>query len=109
MLAHDGVIFAESQLFRLIPGVFLGYIEKAGVSCADETDFDSGWLRHGLFLRFESLKRKRTAWKPPETGALLMPHGLKVNPALVSSLLNQSVTIRAHHCREAIGGNRHAI
>jgi hypothetical protein len=38
-----------------------------------------------------------------------MPHGLKVNPALVSALLNQSVTIRAHHCREAIGGNRHAI
>jgi hypothetical protein len=56
MLARDGIIFAERHLFRLIPGVFLRYIEEAGVSAADETDFDGGWLRHGLFLRFESLK-----------------------------------------------------
>ena len=50
MLAHDGVIFAESQLFRLIARVFLGDIEKAGVSGAEQFDFYSGWLRHDTFL-----------------------------------------------------------
>src|SRR3546814_5244021 len=49
MLAHDGVIFAESQLFRQIAGVFLGYIEKARVGGADESDLDGGWLCHGPF------------------------------------------------------------
>ena len=51
MLAHDGVIFAESKLFRLIARVFLSNIEKAGVSGAEQFDFYSGWLRHDLFLR----------------------------------------------------------
>ena len=51
MLAHDRIIFAESQLFRLIARIFLGDIEKAGVSCAEQFDFYSGWLRHDLFLQ----------------------------------------------------------
>jgi hypothetical protein len=71
MLARDGIIFAERHLFRLIPGVFLGYIEEAGISAADETDFDRGWLRHGLFLRFNKLKQKAGRIAPPVTGAQL--------------------------------------
>jgi hypothetical protein len=51
MLTHDGIIFAESHFFRGVPRVFLCDIEKAGVSGADQADFDSGWLRHGLFLQ----------------------------------------------------------
>jgi hypothetical protein len=50
MFAHYRVIFAKSQLFRLIAGVFLGDIEKAGVSGAEQFDFYSGWLRHDTFL-----------------------------------------------------------
>ena len=50
VLANDGVIFAESQLFRLIARVFLGDIEKAGVSSAEQFDLYSGWLRHDTFL-----------------------------------------------------------
>ena len=50
VLANDGVIFAESQLFRLIARVFLSDIEKAGVSGAEQFDFYSGWLRHDTFL-----------------------------------------------------------
>ena len=51
MLAHYGIIFTESQLFRLIARIFLGDIEKAGVSGAEQFDFYSGWLRHDLFLQ----------------------------------------------------------
>jgi hypothetical protein len=51
VLANDGVIFAERQLFRLVARVFLGDIEKAGVSGAEQFDFYSGWLRHDLFLQ----------------------------------------------------------
>jgi hypothetical protein len=51
MLARDGIIFAKRQLFRLVARIFLGDIEKAGVSSADQFDFHSGWLRHGLFLQ----------------------------------------------------------
>ena len=50
VLANDGVVFAESQLFRLIARVFLGDIEKAGVSGAEQFDLYSGWLRHDTFL-----------------------------------------------------------
>jgi hypothetical protein len=45
MLAHDGVVFAEGHFFRGIARIFLGYIEKASVSSAEQFDFDSGWLR----------------------------------------------------------------
>jgi hypothetical protein len=51
MLAHNGVIFPEDQLFRLVPWVFLCNIEKAGVSGAEQFDLNCGWLRHGLFLQ----------------------------------------------------------
>ena len=51
VLANDGVIFAESQLFRLVARVFLGDIEKAGVSSAKQFDLYSGWLRHDTFLQ----------------------------------------------------------
>ena len=80
MLARDGIIFAERHLFRLIPGVFLGYIEEAGVSAADETDFDGGWLRQGLFLRFEALKRKRTARCRPKLARYCDGPGQKSTP-----------------------------
>ena len=53
MLAHDGVVFAERHLFGDVARVFLGHIEKAGVSGADQLDLDRGWLRHGPFLRVE--------------------------------------------------------
>jgi hypothetical protein len=51
MLAHNRVVFAKSQLFRLIARVFLGNIEKAGVSGTEQFDFYSGWLRHDTFLK----------------------------------------------------------
>ena len=51
VLANDGIIFTECQFFRLITRVFLGYIEKAGVSRAEQFDLYSGWLRHVLFLQ----------------------------------------------------------
>ena len=52
MLAHDGIVFSERHLFGDVARVFLGHIEKAGVSGADELDLDRGWLRHGPFLQF---------------------------------------------------------
>ena len=59
MLAHDGIVFAERHLFGDVARVFLGHIEKAGVSGADQFNFDRGWLRHGPFLQFViSLKTK---------------------------------------------------
>ena len=52
MLAHDGIVFAERHFFGDVARVFLGHIEKAGVSSTDQLDFDRGWLRHGPFLQF---------------------------------------------------------
>ena len=53
MLAHDGVIFAERHLFRDVARIFLGHVEEARVSGAEQLDLDSGWLRHGPFLLFK--------------------------------------------------------
>ena len=53
MLAHDGIVFAEGHFFCGVARVFLGDVKKAGVSCAEQLDFDSGWLRHDPFLQFE--------------------------------------------------------
>ena len=50
VLTHNRIIFAKSQLFRLIARIFLSDIEKAGVSGAEQFDFYSGWLRHDTFL-----------------------------------------------------------
>ena len=47
MLAHDGIIFAERQLFGLRPGILLRNVEEAGIGRAHELDFDSGRLGHG--------------------------------------------------------------
>ena len=57
MLAHDWVVFAERHLFGDVARVFLGHIEKAGVSGADELDLDRGWLRHGPFLLFKNFAK----------------------------------------------------
>lgn len=46
MLAHDGIIFFERQLFGLRARIFLGDIEKASVRRAGELDLDGGWLSH---------------------------------------------------------------
>jgi hypothetical protein len=46
MLAHDGIIFAERQLFGLRARIFLGDVEKASVRRAGELDLDGGWLSH---------------------------------------------------------------
>jgi hypothetical protein len=64
MLAHDRVVFAEGHFFRRVARVFLGDIEKAGVSGAEQLDFDSGWLRHGPFLWFEYDCKKQAAMLP---------------------------------------------
>jgi hypothetical protein len=69
MLAHDGVVFAEAHFFRGIARVFLGYIEKASVSCAEQFDFDSGWLRHNPFLLFESKMMRGASKRPRECAA----------------------------------------
>jgi hypothetical protein len=69
MLAHDGVVFAEGHFFRGIARVFLGYIEKASVSCAEQFDFDSGWLRHNPFLLFESKMMQGRSNTAPECAA----------------------------------------
>lgn len=51
MLAHDWIIFALHHFFGEITRVFTGYVEKAGIRCADEFDFYIGWFRHGVFLK----------------------------------------------------------
>ena len=63
MLTHDGVIFAEGHFFCGVARVFLGYVEKTGVSSAEQLDFDSGWLRHGPFLWFKIDYMKHAASK----------------------------------------------
>ncbi len=64
MLAHDGVVFAEGHFFRGIARVFLGDIKKASVRSAEQLYLDSGWLRHGAFLWFESDCKKQAAMMP---------------------------------------------
>ncbi len=46
MLAHHGIIFAESHFFRNIARVFPGHIIVTGSSRADEFDFYNCRLRH---------------------------------------------------------------
>ena len=58
MLAHDGVIFAERHLFGDVARIFLGHVEKARVSSAEQLDLDRGWLRHGPFLLFKKFCKK---------------------------------------------------
>ena len=53
MLAHDGVIFTERHLFGDVAWIFLGHVEEARVSGAEQLDLDRGWLRHGPFLLFK--------------------------------------------------------
>ena len=57
MLAHDGIIFFERQLFGLRAWIFLGDIEKASVRRAGELDLDGSWLSHlpeTLYVKMES-------------------------------------------------------
>jgi hypothetical protein len=49
MLLCNGVIFLERQLFCLGTGVFLGDIEKARVSGAEQLNFEGNGLGHGQF------------------------------------------------------------
>lgn len=46
VLAHNGIIFTERQLFGLGPGVLLRDIEETGIRRAGELDFHGGWLGH---------------------------------------------------------------
>jgi len=57
MLAHDGIIFAERHLFGDVARIFLGHVEKARVSGAEQLDLDRGWLRHGPFLLFKNFEK----------------------------------------------------
>ena len=70
MLAHDGIIFAERHLFGDVPWIFLGHVEKARVSGAEQLDLDRGWLRHGPFLLFKKSCKKLRSKK-----AALFTHG----------------------------------
>jgi hypothetical protein len=60
MLAHDGVIFAERHLFGDVARIFLGHVEEARVSGAEQLDLDRGWLRHGPFLLFKNFAKNCT-------------------------------------------------
>jgi len=64
MLAHDGVIFAERHLFGDVARIFLGHVEKARVSGAEQLDLDRGWLRHGPFLLFKNFAKNCAVKKP---------------------------------------------
>lgn len=50
MFAHYGIIFAEGHFFCGVTRIFLSDIKKASVSCAEQFDFNSGWLCHEPFL-----------------------------------------------------------
>ena len=71
MLAHDGVIFAERHLFGDVARIFLGHVEEASVSGAEQLDLDRGWLRHGPFLLFKNFAKNCTPKRPRrlQTGA----------------------------------------
>jgi hypothetical protein len=91
MLAHDRVIFTERHFFRGIARVFLGCIEKASVSSAEQFDFDSGWLRHGPFLFFEMRKIRKGAQTPRFRRGLMSMLSGKVKQ-IESSLHRQSAS-----------------
>ena len=54
MLAGNRIIFTLHHFFGEIARIFSGYIEKAGVRRADESDLYIGWFRHGSFLKAEA-------------------------------------------------------
>ena len=64
MLAHNGVIFAERHLFGDVARVFLGHVEEARVSGAEQLDLDRGWLRHGPFLLFKNFAKNCAVKRP---------------------------------------------
>src|SRR5687767_776873 len=49
VLARDRVVLLEDHLLGLVARIFLGHVEKAGVSRADELDLDSCRLGHREF------------------------------------------------------------
>ena len=56
VLADTRIVLAERELLGLRTGVLLRHIEEAGVSRADEANFDGGRLCHDRFLFLECLK-----------------------------------------------------
>ena len=58
MLAHNGIIFAEGELFGLRARVLFRGVIEPGVRSADQLDLDGCWLRHDLspFLAFRELE-----------------------------------------------------
>src|SRR4051812_7011111 len=46
VLAHDGVVLLQRQLFGHGAGVLLGHVEEAGIRRGVEADLDGGWLGH---------------------------------------------------------------
>jgi hypothetical protein len=85
VLTHDGVIFTKTHFFRGIARVLLRYIKESGVSSAEQFYFDSGWLRHGPFLLFESEIRKWQCICPSKARALRV-WTAKVNSVLTAKL-----------------------
>ena len=68
MLADNRIIFALHHFFGEIARVLAGYIEKAGVRRADESDLYIGWFRHGAFLKAEAEIKTAT-----QSGAAFVP------------------------------------
>jgi hypothetical protein len=64
MLAHDGIIFAERHLFSDVARVFLGHVEEARFSGAEQLDLNRGWLRHGPFLCSKNIAKNCAVKKP---------------------------------------------
>jgi hypothetical protein len=94
MLTHDRVIFAKRHLFGDVARVFLGHIEKTGVSGADQLDLDRGWLRHGPFLLFKNFAKNCAAMLPPRSQT-------RANAGLVGesqALSRKSATFRGPRC-----------
>ncbi len=82
MLAHDGIIFAERHLFGDVARVFLGHVEEARVSGAEQLDLDRGWLRHGPFLLFKKFRKKLRSktGRAVHRGGPMRIRGAKVKP-----------------------------
>ena len=82
MLAHDGIVFAERHLFGDVARVFLGHVEEARVSGAEQLDLDRGWLRHGPFLLFKKFRKKLRGktGRAVHMGGPMRIRGAKVKP-----------------------------
>src|SRR5690348_9872731 len=65
MLAHDGVVFPERELFRLLLGILFSDIVIAGVGRACELDEDDVLFSHKSTLLWGLRGRKHSCISPP--------------------------------------------